>query len=80
MLGLGSVHKHKVAPLFHGTYFAIYNVIFSLTSTAALGQVRTATKRAGGTVRNNGSSPGKRLGIKKFSGALILAQYFLINR
>ncbi|KZS88430.1 hypothetical protein SISNIDRAFT_459910 [Sistotremastrum niveocremeum HHB9708] len=32
-----------------------------------VGQVRTATKRAGGTVRNHGGSPGKRLGIKKFS-------------
>lgn len=32
------------------------------------GSVRTATKRAGGTVRNHGGSPGKRLGLKKFSG------------
>lgn len=30
--------------------------------------MRTATKRAGGTIRNHGGSPGKRLGIKKFSG------------
>ena len=30
--------------------------------------MRTATKRAGGTVRNHGHSPGKRLGVKKFSG------------
>lgn len=34
-----------------------------------LGSVRTATKRAGGTVANHGGSPGKRLGVKKFSGA-----------
>lgn len=33
-----------------------------------LGSLRNATKRAGGTVKNNGGSPGKRLGIKKFSG------------
>ena len=33
------------------------------------GSIRTATKRAGGSVRNNGGSPGKRLGVKKFSGA-----------
>ena len=33
------------------------------------GAVRTATKRAGGTVHNHGGSPGKRLGVKKFSGA-----------
>ncbi|RDX56476.1 hypothetical protein OH76DRAFT_389996 [Lentinus brumalis] len=37
--------------------------------TAGLGSVRTATKRAGGTVSNHGGSPGKRLGVKKFSGA-----------
>ncbi|KAK7020480.1 mitochondrial 54S ribosomal protein [Favolaschia claudopus] len=35
---------------------------------SALGSVRTATKRAGGTVHNHGGSPGKRLGVKKFSG------------
>jgi hypothetical protein len=35
-----------------------------------LGAVRTATKRAGGTVKNHGGSPGKRLGLKKFSGRL----------
>jgi hypothetical protein len=33
-----------------------------------VGSVRTATKRAGGTVHNHGGSPGKRLGVKKFSG------------
>ena len=33
-----------------------------------LGSIRTATKRAGGTVANHGGSPGKRLGVKKFSG------------
>ncbi|SRR6266702_1321989 len=32
------------------------------------GSIRTATKRAGGSVRNHGGSPGKRLGVKKFSG------------
>jgi len=29
--------------------------------------VRTATKRAAGSTRNGGGSPGKRLGLKKFS-------------
>jgi large subunit ribosomal protein L27 len=33
-----------------------------------LGQVRTATKRAGGTIKNHGGSAGRRLGVKKFSG------------
>jgi len=32
-----------------------------------LGAIRNATKRAGGTVNNHGGSPGKRLGLKKFS-------------
>lgn len=36
-----------------------------------VGAVRTATKRAGGTVHNHGGSPGKRLGVKKFSGELL---------
>lgn len=38
-------------------------------SSPSPGSVRTATKRAGGTVRNHGGSPGKRLGLKKFSGS-----------
>jgi len=33
-----------------------------------LGQVRTATKRAGGVTRNHGGSAGRRLGVKKFTG------------
>jgi large subunit ribosomal protein L27 len=36
---------------------------------SGIGSVRTATKRAGGSIRNHGGSPGKRLGLKKFSGA-----------
>jgi len=49
-------------------------------SPFGLGAIRTATKRAGGTVRNHGGSPGKRLGLKKFSdqavqpGNIILRQ------
>ena len=39
--------------------------------TLCPGSVRTATKRAGGTVRNHGGSPGKRLGLKKFSGSAV---------
>jgi len=40
-----------------------------LTDVAGVGSIRTATKRAGGTISNHGGSPGKRLGVKKFSGA-----------
>jgi hypothetical protein len=35
-----------------------------------LGQIRTATKRAGGTIKNHGGTAGRRLGVKKFSGQL----------
>ncbi|KAF8163617.1 ribosomal L27 protein-domain-containing protein [Crassisporium funariophilum] len=42
-----------------------------------LGAVRTATKRAGGTVHNHGGSPGKRLGVKKFSGTSFIYQYVI---
>lgn len=50
----------------------VYAFTFRLHLTDRLGpltgSVRTATKRAGGSVRNHGGSPGKRLGVKKFSG------------
>ena len=36
-----------------------------------LEQVRFATKKAGGSVKNGRDSPGKRLGVKKFGGYLI---------
>ena len=42
--------------------------LLSLVLHVITGAVRTATKRAGGTVHNHGGSPGKRLGVKKFSG------------
>jgi large subunit ribosomal protein L27 len=35
------------------------------------GQIRTATKRAGGTIKNHGGSAGRRLGVKKFSGEAV---------
>jgi hypothetical protein len=48
----------------------LHRVNGNLQVFTALGSVRTATKRAGGTVHNHGGSPGKRLGVKKFSGPL----------
>lgn len=42
-------------------------------TTIQLGAIRTATKRAGGTVHNHGGSAGKRLGLKKFSGKRVVA-------
>jgi large subunit ribosomal protein L27 len=32
-------------------------------------QIRTATKRGGGSSKNGRDSAGKRLGVKKFTGA-----------
>ncbi|CAE6489281.1 unnamed protein product [Rhizoctonia solani] len=43
-------------------------------------QVRTATKKAGGTTKNHGKSPGQRLGIKKFSDQLVEAGNILVRQ
>jgi len=51
-------------------YFLVFIVFF--VTNPKLGAVRNATKRAGGTVHNHGGSPGKRLGVKKFSGWLCI--------
>ncbi|PPQ88003.1 hypothetical protein CVT25_001082 [Psilocybe cyanescens] len=45
-----------------------------------LGAVRTATKRAGGTVHNHGHSPGKRLGVKKFSDQFVLPGNIIVRQ
>ncbi|KAJ7097777.1 ribosomal L27 protein-domain-containing protein [Mycena belliarum] len=45
-----------------------------------LGSVRTATKRAGGTVKNNGHSPGKRLGVKKFSDQYVIPGNIIVRQ
>ncbi|KIJ69331.1 hypothetical protein HYDPIDRAFT_105926 [Hydnomerulius pinastri MD-312] len=45
-----------------------------------LGSVRTATKRAGGTVRNHGGSPGKRLGLKKFSDEWVIPGNIIVRQ
>ncbi|KAM5534047.1 hypothetical protein V8D89_012228 [Ganoderma adspersum] len=48
--------------------------------TAGLGSIRTATKRAGGTVSNHGGSPGKRLGVKKFSDEYVIPGNILVRQ
>ncbi|TFL07377.1 ribosomal L27 protein-domain-containing protein [Pterulicium gracile] len=45
-----------------------------------LGAVRTATKRAGGTVHNHGGSPGKRLGVKKFSDQAVIPGNIIVRQ
>ncbi|KAH9945884.1 ribosomal L27 protein-domain-containing protein [Epithele typhae] len=47
---------------------------------AGLGSVRTATKHAGGTVSNHGGSPGKRLGVKKFSEEYVVPGNILVRQ
>lgn len=53
----------------------VKNSLFSV-----LGQVRTATKRAGGTIRNHGGSPGKRLGVKKFTDEPVIPGNIIIRQ
>ncbi|KDQ60771.1 hypothetical protein JAAARDRAFT_190919 [Jaapia argillacea MUCL 33604] len=49
-------------------------------SALGFGSVRTATKRAGGTVRNGGGSPGKRLGVKKFSDQYVIPGNIIVRQ
>ncbi|KAI0748521.1 ribosomal L27 protein-domain-containing protein [Daedaleopsis nitida] len=56
------------------------DILRSPFRTAGLGQVRTATKRAGGTVSNHGGSPGKRLGVKKFSDEYVIPGNILVRQ
>ncbi|KAI0062308.1 hypothetical protein BV25DRAFT_1825756 [Artomyces pyxidatus] len=50
------------------------------TPFSILGSVRTATKRAGGSVRNHGGSPGKRLGVKKFSDQYVIPGNIIVRQ
>ncbi|KAK7054666.1 54S ribosomal protein L2 mitochondrial [Paramarasmius palmivorus] len=45
-----------------------------------LGSIRTATKRAGGTIKNHGGSPGKRLGVKKFSDEYVIPGNIIVRQ
>ncbi|KAI9509342.1 ribosomal L27 protein-domain-containing protein [Russula earlei] len=44
------------------------------------GAIRTATKRAGGSVRNHGGSPGKRLGVKMFSDQYVIPGNIIVRQ
>ncbi|TFY71753.1 hypothetical protein EVG20_g1242 [Dentipellis fragilis] len=50
------------------------------TPFSVLGSVRTATKRAGGSTRNHGGSPGKRLGVKKFSDQFVIPGNIIVRQ
>lgn len=49
-------------------------------SLSGVGSVRTATKRAGGTISNHGGSPGKRLGVKKFSDEFVVPGNIIVRQ
>ncbi|KAI0797637.1 ribosomal L27 protein-domain-containing protein [Abortiporus biennis] len=48
--------------------------------TLGFGAVRTATKRAGGSISNHGGSPGKRLGVKKFSDQYVIPGNIIVRQ
>ncbi|EPS93321.1 hypothetical protein FOMPIDRAFT_1026575 [Fomitopsis schrenkii] len=62
------------------SFFRIAQAARSPFSPIGLGSVRTATKRAGGTVSNHGGSPGKRLGVKKFSDEYVVPGNILVRQ
>ncbi|KAK9898363.1 hypothetical protein P389DRAFT_32808 [Cystobasidium minutum MCA 4210] len=43
-------------------------------------QIRTATKRGGGSTKNNRSSAGRRLGVKRFGGQYVKAGEILLRQ
>lgn len=43
-------------------------------------QIRTATKRGGGSTKNNRSSAGRRLGVKRFGGQFVQAGEILVRQ
>lgn len=43
-------------------------------------QKRTATKKAGGVVKNTSGSPGQRLGLKKFGGAPVIPGNIILRQ
>jgi len=47
---------------------------------AGLIQVRTATKRGGGSTRNGRDSAGRRLGVKKYGGEQVFAGNILVRQ
>lgn len=58
----------------------LYYIVSRYNLFSVLGQVRTATKRAGGTVRNHGGSPGQRLGVKKFTDEAVIPGNIIVRQ
>ena len=51
-----------------------------LAAPQSVGGVRHATKKAGGTVKNNRDSAGRRLGVKKFGGEAVVAGNIILRQ
>ncbi|PSR83087.1 hypothetical protein PHLCEN_2v5891 [Hermanssonia centrifuga] len=54
--------------------------LLKVADCLGIGAVRTATKHAGGTVQNHGGSPGKRLGLKKFSDQYVIPGNIIVRQ
>ncbi|GAA96525.1 uncharacterized protein L969DRAFT_88169 [Mixia osmundae IAM 14324] len=52
----------------------------SLSNGGVLMQVRTATKRGGGSTKNGRDSAGRRLGLKKFGGEKVKAGQIIVRQ
>eukprot|EP01039_Chlorochromonas_danica_P015220 gene15220-17866_t len=79
--------SHKPSPRligFHATLSAMLGSFFRVAVrpmlASSLGQVRTATKKAGGSTKNGRDSIGKRLGVKKFGTAEVIVGNILIRQ
>lgn len=50
------------------------------TQSHILQTIRFATKKAGGSTKNGRSSPGQRLGVKKFGGEYVISGNIIIRQ
>lgn len=66
---IGSGHTLRLAGAGAGMLAAGSSILPAFTFGGAI-QVRNSTKRGGGSTKNNRNSPGKRLGVKRYGGAL----------
>ncbi|KAK7693770.1 hypothetical protein QCA50_003342 [Cerrena zonata] len=57
-----------------------FKAVASPFASFGLGAIRTATKRAGGSISNFGGSPGKRLGVKKFSDQYVIPGNIIVRQ
>ncbi|CAD6576650.1 MAG: 60S ribosomal protein L27 [Cyphobasidiales sp. Tagirdzhanova-0007] len=59
---------------------ALIDFAMLISITECTSQIRTATKRGGGSTKNNRSSAGRRLGVKRFGGQLVKAGEILVRQ